>query len=147
MLSLLCAVLCSCLLWLIMKPVWLGTCSQQAKAKCKQVMSLLICTFLTTKSMSCALSVLLCMMFRKSYVLSMCSAAKRVSSETAKPQKVFIFLFFLFALMNERVKRLTFSIVKVCCGGALLFLVCCSWTLIHFISNDKTNKQTKVKIT
>ena len=42
------------------------------------------------------------------------------------------FLFFLFALMNERVKRLTFSIVKVCCGGALLFLVCCSGTLKIF---------------
>ena len=44
-------------------------------------------------------------------------------------KKFLFFLFFLFALMNERVKRLTFSIVKVCCGGALLFLVCCSGTL------------------
>ena len=97
---LLCAVLCSYLLWLAMKPFWLGTCFQQAKAKCKQVMSLLICTFLTTKSMSCALNVLLCMMFRKSYMLSMCSAAKRMSSE-AKSLKSFLFFSFLSFCFNE----------------------------------------------
>ena len=70
------------------------------------------------KNVAC-LHVLLCMMPRKSYVLPMCSAAKRVSSEAAKPQKFFYFSFLSFTLMDERVKRLTFSIVKVCCDGTL----------------------------
>ena len=56
-------------------------------------------------------------------------SSQRVNSETIKPQKFFYFSFLSFTLMDERVKRLTFSIVKVCCGGALLFLVCCSGTL------------------